>query len=110
MEKFVLAIDQGTTSSRAVIFNRQLHKIAAAQREFPQHFPLPGWVEHNPYDILRSVLSVINEAIVKAGIAAEQHISHVIKRDAAVEYVLNYKYVLVVDRIGKVHTYLRSSR
>ena len=72
MEKFVLAIDQGTTSSRAVIFNRQLHKIAAAQREFPQHFPLPGWVEHNPYDILRSVLSVINEAIVKAGIAAEQ--------------------------------------
>ena len=72
MEKFILSIDQGTTSSRAVIFDRNLKKRASAQREFPQHFPAPGWVEHNPYDILRSVYSVMNEAIVKAGIQAEQ--------------------------------------
>ncbi len=72
MEKYVLALDQGTTSSRAVLFDRSLNKVAFAQREFPQHFPAPGWVEHNPYDILRSIYSVINEAIVKAGISAEQ--------------------------------------
>ncbi len=72
MEKYVLALDQGTTSSRAVIFDKRLNKKAVAQREFPQHFPKLGWVEHNPFDIMRSLFSVINEAIVKAGIRAEQ--------------------------------------
>ncbi len=72
MEKYVLALDQGTTSSRAVLFDKRLHKKAMAQREFPQHFPKLGWVEHNPMDIMRSLYSVINEAVVKAGIREEQ--------------------------------------
>ena len=72
MEKYILALDQGTTSSRAVIFNKQVEKIATAQREFPQHFPQPGWVEHNPEDIFTSQLSVMKEAIMKAKLKPEQ--------------------------------------
>lgn len=72
MEKYILALDQGTTSSRAVIFNKQVEKIACGQREFPQHFPHPGWVEHNPEDIFTSQLSVMKEAIMKAKLKPEQ--------------------------------------
>ena len=72
MEKYILALDQGTTSSRAVIFNKKVEKIASAQREFPQYFPHPGWVEHNPEDIFSSQLSVMQEAIMKAGLSPEQ--------------------------------------
>lgn len=72
MEKYILALDQGTTSSRAVIFNKKVEKIATAQREFQQHFPHPGWVEHNPEDIFISQLSVLKEAIMKANILPEQ--------------------------------------
>ena len=72
MEKYILALDQGTTSSRAVLFNKQVEKIATAQREFPQHFPQPGWVEHNPEDIFTSQLSVLKEAIMKAKLKPEQ--------------------------------------
>jgi len=72
MEKYILALDQGTTSSRAVIFNKNVEKIVVSQREFPQHFPQPGWVEHNPNDIFTSIYNVMQEAIVKAEIKPEQ--------------------------------------
>ena len=72
MEKFILALDQGTTSSRAVVFNKQVKKIAVAQREFQQYFPHPGWVEHNPEDIFISQLSVMKEAIMKANLSPQQ--------------------------------------
>lgn len=72
MEQFILALDQGTTSSRAVVFNKKVQKISSAQREFPQHFPHPGWVEHDPEDIFTSQLSVMKEAVLKAGLSAEQ--------------------------------------
>lgn len=72
MEKYILALDQGTTSSRAVVFNKKVQKIATAQREFQQYFPHPGWVEHNPEDIFISQLSVMKEAVMKADISGEQ--------------------------------------
>ena len=72
MEQFILALDQGTTSSRAVVFKKKVQKISSAQREFPQHFPHPGWVEHDPEDIFTSQLSVMKEAVLKAGLSAEQ--------------------------------------
>ena len=64
----ILAIDQGTTSTRAVVFDRRLKIRAMAQREFPQHFPRPGWVEHDPEDIWKSVVATCRGAIGKAGI------------------------------------------
>lgn len=48
MKEYVAALDQGTTSSRAILFDRDLQVCAAAQREFPQIYPQPGWVEHDP--------------------------------------------------------------
>jgi glycerol kinase len=54
MAKYILALDQGTTSSRAILFNKAGRPVAAAQQEFPQIFPRPGWVEHNPNDIWRT--------------------------------------------------------
>jgi glycerol kinase len=64
---YVLAIDQGTTSSRAIAFRDDLSIAAVAQQEFPQHFPASGWVEHEPDDIWTSTLATCREAIAKAG-------------------------------------------
>lgn len=69
--KYVLALDQGTTSSRAIVFNRQGAVVAVAQKEFTQHFPQPGWVEHDPQDIWKSQLSVARRVLRKAGITAK---------------------------------------
>lgn len=66
----LLAIDQGTTSSRAIVFDSALQVVASAQAEFPQHFPASGWVEHEPEEIWESVLATSREAIAKAGLAA----------------------------------------
>ena len=68
----ILAIDQGTTSSRAIIFDAQMQAIASAQQEFTQHFPASGWVEHDASEIWESVVTVCREAIEKAGLAANQ--------------------------------------
>jgi glycerol kinase len=68
--KYVLALDQGTTSSRALVIDRSGSVIATAQKEFPQHFPRPGWVEHDPQDIWQSQLDVAREAMARAGASA----------------------------------------
>jgi glycerol kinase len=65
--RYVLALDQGTTSSRAILFDQKGQIAATAQHEFPQIFPAPGWVEHDPVDILTSQLSAAVEALGKAG-------------------------------------------
>ena len=59
----ILAIDQGTTSSRAILFDAGLHIVATAQQEFPQHFPDSGWVEHDPADLWATTLATCREAI-----------------------------------------------
>ncbi len=69
MASYILALDQGTTSSRAIVFDAAGKIVASAQREFEQLFPRPGWVEHRPEDILESQLAVAREAVDKAGIA-----------------------------------------
>ena len=66
----ILAIDQGTTSSRAILFDENLRKVATAQQEFPQHFPDSGWVEHDPADLWRTVAETCRDVVAKAGIAA----------------------------------------
>ena len=72
MEKYILAIDQGTTSSRAILFDKKLKLVASAQREFPQHFPQAGWVEHDATDIWLSVQAVMTEVLMNSGIGPEQ--------------------------------------
>lgn len=69
--KYILALDQGTTSSRAILFNRDGSVVAVAQKEFPQHFPKPGWVEHDPEDIWKSQISVAKAVLRKAKAAAK---------------------------------------
>ena len=71
MEKYLLALDQGTTSSRAIIFDKEGHIKAKAQKEFTQLFPQPGWVEHNSKEIWQSQSAVIVEAMTKMGITEE---------------------------------------
>ncbi len=68
MEKYILSLDQGTSSSRAIVFNHQGEICSVAQKEFTQIFPKPGWVEHNPHEIWSSQASVIAEAITKIDI------------------------------------------
>ena len=67
-EKFVMAIDQGTTSTRAIIFNHSGEIVSVGQKEFTQIFPNPGWVEHDPMEIWGSVRTVVAEALQKAEI------------------------------------------
>jgi glycerol kinase len=66
----ILAIDQGTTSTRAMLFDRAGRPVATAQREFAQHYPKPGWVEHDPETIWRDALDLCREAIARAGLTA----------------------------------------
>lgn len=67
-KKYVVALDQGTTSSRCIIFNKNHQTVSVAQKEFPQIYPSPGWVEHNPMEIYVSQYGVLIEAITQAGI------------------------------------------
>ncbi len=69
--KYILALDQGTTSSRAIVFDKKGEIIGLAQQEFPQIYPQNGWVEHNPLDILGSQVGVIAEALIRAHISAK---------------------------------------
>ena len=68
MSKYILALDQGTSSSRAIVFDHEGHIASVAQQEFTQYFPQPGWVEHNPMEIWASEAAVIAEAISRIGI------------------------------------------
>ena len=71
MKGYVIALDQGTTSSRAIVFDAQGAVVSLAQRPFPQIYPRPGWVEHDPYAILSSQLEALSEAFAKSGLEAE---------------------------------------
>ena len=68
--KHVLAIDQGTTSTRAIVFDSDGRPVASAQKELPQIFPKPGWVEHDPEEIWRATVEVCRGAVAKAGLKA----------------------------------------
>ena len=68
----ILAIDQGTTSTRAILFDSAARPLAQSQRELAQHYPQAGWVEHDPEDIWRDTLAVANAAIAKSGVGAER--------------------------------------
>ena len=68
MKKYIIALDQGTTSSRAVIFDETGSVCASHAIEFPQIYPKPGWVEHNPQDIRDSQLKALKAAVEKSGI------------------------------------------
>lgn len=68
---YILAIDQGTTSSRAILFDEAMKIVATGQEEFPQHFPNSGWVEHDPADLWSTTAAVCREAIERAGIKPE---------------------------------------
>lgn len=69
---YILALDQGTSSSRSLLFDREGRCIAQAQQEFAQHFPQSGWVEHNPHDIWASQLATTTQVLKESGIAASQ--------------------------------------
>ncbi|MEO6230245.1 MAG: glycerol kinase GlpK [Ferruginibacter sp.] len=71
MNQYILAFDQGTTSSRAIIFDQKGRVVSLAQKEFTQFFPQPGWVEHDPTEIWSTQLGVAAEAISKAGITVK---------------------------------------
>ena len=71
MSRYILALDQGTTSSRAILFDRAGNAVASAQQEFPQHFPQPGWVEHAPEDIWTSQYQSIAKALAQASATAK---------------------------------------
>ncbi|MCF6409895.1 glycerol kinase GlpK [Pseudalkalibacillus salsuginis] len=72
MEKYILSLDQGTTSSRAILFNKEGEIVHTAQREFKQHFPKSGWVEHNANEIWGSVLAVIAQVLSETNTNPEQ--------------------------------------
>jgi glycerol kinase len=87
MASYIIAIDQGTTSSRAIVFDETLAPVASDQREFRQIYPQPGWVEHDPEEIWQSVIATVRGAMQKAGIAA---------RDVAALGITNQRETAVV--------------
>ena len=87
MAKYILAIDQGTTSTRAIVYDKKLNPKARAQKEFKQFFPASGWVEHDPEEIWKSVLLTVRSALRKAGVAG---------RDIASIGITNQRETVVV--------------
>ena len=71
-EKYILAIDEGTTSTRAIIFDHDGREVASAQKEFHQYFPEPGWVEHDANKIWMAVQTTIANAFINSGIWPNQ--------------------------------------
>lgn len=71
-KRYVVALDQGTTSSRAIVFDHDARIVAVSQREFTQHYPQPGWVEHDPMEIWATQSSVFTEALAKSGIHSDE--------------------------------------
>jgi glycerol kinase len=72
MQQYILALDQGTTSSRSIVFDAGGNIVATAQKEFTQHFPQPGWVEHDAIEIWETQLATAKEVIAKAAISCSQ--------------------------------------
>ena len=68
MAQYILALDQGTTSSRAILFDKQQNIIGISQKEFTQHYPKEGWVEHDPMEIYSSQYAVMMEVIAQSGV------------------------------------------
>src|SRR5687768_13123794 len=94
---FILALDQGTTSSRAIVFDHAGAIQAVAQKEFRQIFPQPGWVEHDPNEIWETQIGVAAEAMARAGITA---------RDVAAIGITNQRETTVVwDRATGLPVY-----
>ena len=71
MGKYIMALDQGTTSSRCILFDKKGNMCSVAQKEYKQYYPKPGWVEHDPKEIWSSQISVATEAMSKIGVDAE---------------------------------------
>ncbi len=67
-KKYIISLDQGTTSSRAVVYDKNAHTIGTAQKEFPQYYPQPGWVEHDAEELFKSQLGVLQSVIIDTGI------------------------------------------
>ena len=72
MTRYILALDQGTTSSRAILFDAAGSVCGLEQQEFPQHYPKPGWVEHAPEDIWTSQAGVVSRLLRTRGVAATE--------------------------------------
>ena len=87
MAKYILAIDQGTTSTRAIVYDKKLNPKARAQKEFKQFFPASGWVEHDPEEIWKTALVTVRSALRKAGVAG---------RDIASIGITNQRETVVV--------------
>ena len=72
MKRYVLALDEGTTSARAILFDKKANCVAMAQHEFAQYYPHAGWVEQDPMEIYASQYAALTECIAKSGIAPEE--------------------------------------
>ena len=72
MKQYIVALDQGTTSSRCIIFDKGQHVIGMAQKEYTQLYPQPGWVEHDPMEIYSSQYGVLMEVLAQTGITPEE--------------------------------------
>lgn len=71
-KKYVIALDQGTTSSRAIIYDKNAHPLGSVQKEFTQFYPIPGWVEHDPEEIFKSQLNVMQSVIIDNDIKMDE--------------------------------------
>ena len=71
-KKYILALDEGTTSARAILFDKDANIVSMAQHEFAQYYPHPGWVEQDPMDIYANQYAALTECIAKSGVSADE--------------------------------------
>ena len=105
-KRYLVALDQGTTSSRAVVFTIEGRMIGSAAQEFPQHYPNPGWVEHDPGDILSTQIESLRAAVRNTGIDPAEYTNTLFGMYAGERRSIRLRFAdsmagVVIDRFGK---------
>ena len=101
MKKYVIALDQGTSSSRAIVFDHEGNALSVSQKEFTQHFPQPGWVEHDPMEIWATESGVMMEAVATLGAEPDEiaAIGITNQRETTVVFFANYIITFGTDML-----------
>ena len=109
-KNYIIALDQGTTSSRAIIFDRDANVVCTAQREFTQHYPQAGWVEHDPMEIFATQSAVMVEALAQAGLHHDQVAAIVIgRRIGVLDVILVRWFACRASPLADVSNVLRAA-
>ena len=109
MKQYVLALDEGTTSARAILFDREGKIVSLSQHEFPQYYPQSGWVEQDPMELYASQYAAMTECVAKSGVSPEAIAARIVSRSDAEEPDDRSAAVLRLRPVPSQHKHITSA-